>query len=76
MSSDDFGFGSIGGGTPGASPESARAKDANRDRGKGPPEEDPTPRPGCLQTVMAILLVLVGLAVLVYLIGVVIGLLS
>ena len=72
----DSGIGSIGGGTPGASPESARAKDAGRDRGNGPPEEDPEPRPGCLRTLLAIVLVVLGAAVLVYLIGVAINLLS
>lgn len=72
----DWGPWATGGGPPGASPESASAIDARRERGDGPPEEDPTPRPGCLRTVFAIILVLVGAAVAWYLIGLIIDLLG
>lgn len=71
----DWGTGAVGGGATGASPESARAIDAARDRGNGPPEEDPTPRPGCLRTLLSIIAVLVGAALLVYLFGLAVDLL-
>lgn len=71
----DWGTGSVGGGATGASPESAEAIDAGRDRRSVPPDEDPTPRPGCLRTVLAIIAVLVGAALLVYLVGLAVDLL-
>jgi len=71
LTARDWGPGSVGGGAPGASPESARAIDAAREHGNGPPEEDPPPRPGCLRTLISIILVLGGAAFLVYLFGVV-----
>jgi hypothetical protein len=51
------------------SPEAAQGADALRDRGGGPPEDDPTPRPGCLRTLISIIAILLGAALLVYLIG-------
>lgn len=72
----DWGPWATGGGPPGASPESANAVDARRERGSRPPDEDPTPRPGCLRTVITILLVLLGAAVLWYLIGLALTLLA
>lgn len=62
MSGSDWGPGGVGGGPPGASPESARAVDAQRRGQPGPPEEHPAPRPGCLRTLLAIGLVLAVLA--------------
>lgn len=76
MSGTDWGPGDVGGGPPGASPESARAIDGRRERDQGPPEEHPAPRPGCLRTLLAIALVLVALAALWYLFGLVVDLLS
>jgi hypothetical protein len=69
----DSGPWSVGGGPAGASPENASALDDRRERGNGPPEEDRKPRPGCLRTLIAIILVLLGLAVAWYLIGLAIG---
>jgi hypothetical protein len=51
------------------SPEAAQGADALRDRGGGPPDDDPTPRPGCMRTALSIILVLVGLVLLWYLFG-------
>lgn len=66
MSGTDWGPGDVGGGPPGASPESAGAIDGQRERHQGPRDEHPTPRPGCLRTLLAIALVLVALAALWY----------
>lgn len=65
----DWGPGLVGGGTSAASPEAARGADALRERGGGPPDDDPTPRPGCLRTLISIIVVLLGAALLVYLFG-------
>jgi hypothetical protein len=62
----DWGPGSVGGGPPGASPESSGALDGRRERDNRP-EEHPAPRPGCLRTLIAIALVLAGLALAWYL---------
>lgn len=69
MSGSDWGPGDVGGGPPGASPESAGALDGRRDRERGP-QDHPTPRPGCLQTLVAIVALLLALVVAWYLFGV------
>jgi hypothetical protein len=71
----DWGTGAVGGGVPGASPESAGAQDGRRDRDNRP-EEHPAPRPGCLRTLLAIVLVLGGLALAWYLFGIVVDVLG
>jgi hypothetical protein len=65
----------VGGGPPGASPESAGALDGQRDRDNRP-EEHPASRPGCLRTLIAIVLVLAGLALTWYLFGVLVDVLA
>lgn len=71
----DWGPGGVGGGPPGASPESAGALDGQRDRDHRP-EEHPAPRPGCLRTLIAIVLLLAGLALAWYLFGIVVDVLG
>lgn len=71
----DWGPGSVGGGPPGASPESAGALDGQRDRDNRS-EEHPAPRPGCLRALLAIVLVLAGLALAWYLFIVVVDVLG
>ena len=71
----DWGPGSVGGGPPGASPESAGALDSQRERDHRP-EEHPQPRPGCLRTLVAIVLLLAGLALAWYLFIVVVDVLG
>ena len=71
----DWGPGAVGGRPPGASPESANALEGQRERNHSP-EEHPAPRPGCLRMLIAILLVLAGLALAWYLFIVVVDVLG
>ena len=66
MSGSDWGPGDVGGGPPGASPESADAIDGRRERDQGPRGEHPPSRPGCLRTLLAIALILIAFAALWY----------
>ena len=75
MSGTDWGPGDVGGGPAGASPEGIGALDGRRER-ENRPEEHPAPRPGCLRTLIAIVLLLVGLAVAWFLFGLVVDLLG
>lgn len=75
MSGTDWGPGDVGGGPPGASPEGAGALDGRRER-ETRPEEHPAPRPGCLRTLIAIVLLLVGLLAAWILFGFVVDLLG
>ena len=70
MSGTDWGPGDVGGGPPGASPEYGGALDGQRERERRP-QADPKPRPGCLQTLVAIILLLIALLVAWYLFGLV-----
>lgn len=70
-------FGSrLGGGGAGSSPEAVHGSDALRDRGTGPPPGDPAPRPGCRRTFLTFLAVLIGAAIVVYLLGLATGFLG
>lgn len=65
-------WGSSGGGgvgTQGASPEAGRGADAQRDWEKGPRDDDPPPRPGCLRSAVTLAVVLAVLVVLLVLAG-------
>jgi hypothetical protein len=75
VSGTDWGPGDVGGGPPGASPEGAGALDGRREREKWPAEH-PAPRPGCLRTLIAIVLLLLGLAFAWFLFGLVVDLLG
>ena len=75
MSQTDWG-GDIGGGPPGASPEGAGALIEQRKRRRGPRDDNPEPRPGCLRTLLAIVLVVVALAALWFVFVLVVELLS
>jgi hypothetical protein len=74
VSGSDWGPGDVGGGPPGASPESAGAVDGQRERLQRPRDEHP--RPGCLRTLLAIALVLALLGGLWYAFVLVVELLS
>lgn len=76
MSGTDWGPGDVGGGPPGASPEGAGAVDGQRERQGEPRDEHPAPRPGCLRTLLAILLTLAALAALWFVFVLVVELLS
>jgi hypothetical protein len=65
-------WGSSGGGgvgTQGASPEAARGADALRERGDGPRDDDPPPRPGCRGSLLLLVGVLIALVILFWLGG-------
>ena len=71
----DWGSGGVGGGPPGASPEYGGALDGERARDPRP-EEQPSPRPGCLRTLLAIALVIGALVALWWVFVLVVELLS